>query len=83
MSGPEFIDAKTAIAALPKRGPIHCQASFTGANWDRKSVAALLKRAVKIAWAESIFKHELAVWPAEDSGWTCILRFDVQRPSRS
>jgi hypothetical protein len=76
---PEYISVKEAIENLSNRSIIHCFAGMVGADWKKASVIKELKRAKKIAWIEDILHHNLAIEPADEAGWNCILRFDVQK----
>ena len=79
---PKFIDAEKAIKALPARGPIHCFAGFIGADWNKPSVVAELKKAKKIAWVDHLLSHNLAVEAGPESEWNgrSVLYFNVQQP---
>lgn len=75
---PRFIKYIDIYRKIPKQKVIHCFAGGIGADWDRKSVIRELKRAKRIAIIDDIFKHNLAIEPHKDSGWDCVLRFDIQ-----
>jgi hypothetical protein len=57
------------------RKRIHCQMSFTGADWNLDQAIELVEKATKIAWVDHRLSHDLAVM-AEG----CAHYFDVQRP---
>ncbi len=40
---------------------IHCFLGFIGADWDKESVINLIKKSKRIAWADNMFNHNLAV----------------------
>jgi len=55
-------EALEAINNLPKdRKQIHCFMGFIGADWDKKEVIELIKNSKRIAWADNMFNHNLAV----------------------
>jgi hypothetical protein len=82
MNGVEIITAEEAIKALPEVEKIHCFAGMIGADWSKESVVEELKNAQKIAWAQNIFGHELALEAGVGSAWhdRSVLRFDVRKP---
>jgi len=54
------ITGDEAIKEVKKEGKkIHCFLGFIGADWDKKSVIDLLKKAKRIAWADNPFNHNL------------------------
>ena len=57
------ISQKEALKAVKKisDAKIHCFMGFIGANWDKKSVIDLIKKSKRIAWADNMFNHDLAV----------------------
>lgn len=57
---------------------IHCFLGSFGADWDLDSALALLGRAERVAWADHMFRHDLAIVADGRTHW-----FDVQRPERS
>ena len=71
---PIFITAKEAISALPDSPKIHSFLGMFGADWDRESVIAEIKKAKRIAFAPHMINHELAL---ERDGKS-VIRFDVQ-----
>lgn len=58
---------------------VHTLAGPFGADWDLDSAVAVLADAQRIAWQDSITRHDLAVVTAEGR----LLRFDVPRPERA
>jgi len=55
-------EALKAVDSLPKsQKQIHCFMGFVGADWDRKNVTDLIKKSTRMAWADNMFKHNLAV----------------------
>ena len=56
------ISQEEALKAIESSGEtIHCFIGFMGADWDKKSVIKLIKESKRIAWADNMFKHNLAV----------------------
>jgi len=56
------ISQEEALKAVESSGEtIHCFVGFIGADWDKKSVVTLIKESKRIAWADNMFKHNLAV----------------------
>ena len=56
------ITQEEALKAVKAEGSkIHCFRGFVGADWDKKSVIALIKKSKQIAWAYNMFNHNLAV----------------------
>ena len=53
-------EAIKAVKAV-KAKKIHCFLGMIGADWDRKSIIDLIKKSERIAWADNIFKHNLAI----------------------
>jgi hypothetical protein len=78
---PSFIDVpgnwrRLYVDVTPQgRKRIHCQMSFTGADWNLDQAIELVEKATKIAWVDHRLSHDLAVM-AEG----CAHYFDVQRP---
>ena len=44
-----------------KDSVIHCFIGRIGADWNKKSVIDLIKDSKRIAWADNMFSHNLAV----------------------
>jgi len=57
------------------RKRIHCQMSFTGADWDLEQAIELVEKATEIAWVDHLRSHDLAVMTEG-----CAHYFDVRRP---
>ena len=56
------ISQEEALKAIESSGKtIHCFIGFMGADWDKKSVIELIKESKRIAWADNMFNHNLAV----------------------
>jgi hypothetical protein len=57
------ITQKEAIIAIKniKDSKVHCFIGFLGADWEKKSVIDLIKRSKRIAWADNMFNHNLAI----------------------
>ena len=57
------ITSEEAIKAikLVKGSKIHCFMGMLGADWDKKSVISLAKKSKRIAWADNMFDHNLAI----------------------
>ena len=56
------ISQEEALKAIESSGEIiHCFMGIMGADWDKKSVIELIKASKRIAWADNMFKHNLAV----------------------
>jgi len=53
-------EALEAVKAV-KDKKIHCFMGFIGADWDKRSVTALIKKSKRMAWADNMFEHNLAV----------------------
>lgn len=53
-------EAIKAIEAV-KGEIIHCFIRMFGAGWDKNSVLDLIKKSKRIAWADNMFNHNLAV----------------------
>jgi len=53
-------EALKAIKGV-KGNIIHCFMGFVGADWDKKSVVDLVKKSNRMAWADNMFGHNLAV----------------------
>lgn len=45
---------------VPKE-EIHCFMGFIGADWNKQSVIDLINKSDRIAWADNMFEHNLAV----------------------
>ena len=52
-------EALKAIKTSNKQ--IHCFLGFIGANWDKEEVIEIIKKSKRIAWADNMFNHNLAV----------------------
>lgn len=49
------------VVRASKFKKIHCFMGFIGADWDKKQVVDLIKASKRIAWADDMFKHNLAI----------------------
>lgn len=56
---------------------IHCQMSFTGADWDLDGALDLVARADQVAWTTHWLRHDLGVQADGRAHY-----FDVPRPER-
>lgn len=53
-------EALKAVKAV-KGSKLHCFMGMIGADWSKKGVIALIKKSKRIAWADNMFNHNLAV----------------------
>ena len=57
----EITQEEALKAVEPIEGKIHCFMGMIGADWDKESVVDLIKKSKRIAWADNMFDHNLAV----------------------
>ena len=69
-------EAIKVVQALPCK-TIHCFIDFIGADWDKTNVINLIKSSKRIAWADEMFAHNLAVIANGR-----LHRFDIQYSPR-